>query len=167
MWAPGGKRRQHNEEIKCFGGEIGEVGHLKILHLSGSRADCGQFCDCCREEVVPLKGLKCMLGICGGDLFGKHPCLNPETVKGGGPGPAPCALEDSLASLRRRCVLQLWPLLRGESRPEIGPGYLQGSLLLTPSNFAYWREGSRGWGSSKPFLPLSDCPAELLGRRGL
>lgn len=160
-------RCQPNEEIKCFGGEIGEVGHLKILHLSDIRADCGHFCDGCRE-VVPLKDLKCMLGICGGDLFGKHPCLNPVTVKGGGPGPAPRALEDSLASLRRCCVLQLWPVLHHESRLEIGLGYLQGSLLLTPSNFAYWREGSRGWGSSKRFLPsLSDCPVELLGRRGL
>lgn len=41
VWAPGGKRLWHNEEIRCFGGEIGEVGHLKILHLSGIRADCG------------------------------------------------------------------------------------------------------------------------------
>lgn len=63
----------------ALGEGVGEVGHLQILYFRNIRADC--FCDGCRK-VVPLKGLRCVLGVCGGDLFGRHPYHNPFACEG-------------------------------------------------------------------------------------
>lgn len=101
-----------------------------------------------------------MLGICvcvwGGDLFGKHLCFNPGTVKGGGPGPAPGRCLGGFTGFPAE-MLCASALALGAARKQIMDWVISKVACFQHSSyFAYWRGGSQGWGSSKPFLPLSN-----------
>lgn len=89
----------------ALGEGVGEVGHLQILYFRNNCADC--FCDGCRK-VVPLKGLRCVLGVCGVIYLGDIPTTIPLRVKGSCPGPA---MEDSLASLAEMLCVAALPLV--------------------------------------------------------
>lgn len=104
----------------------------------------------------------------GGDLFGKHLCFNPGTVKGGGPGPAPGRCLGGFTGFPAE-MLCASALALGAARKQIMDWVISKvACFQHRPTLLIGEEGVRAGGAVNHSCPCpTDCSAVVLGRTGL